>query len=199
MELRPSFDEDLDLLYALATNDACFWWRSSFLGQPTPGNIVAKLEHDCVMLYVAESEGERVGASSLYEYSKQSDTVWLDVVMIPAYRYRRHEATSLALDAAFANWSARKVYALHHEFESSPFEGLSCQWQQEGHLAGRLRRGGRYWDQFICSVYRDDWRAAAGPPNVVDPERQNSTPMVQATRSETSKRDDRNSSRDGDS
>src|SRR4051812_16690922 len=126
MELRPSFDEDLDLLYALATDEACFWWRASFLGPPTPGNIVAKLEHDCVMLYVVESEGERVGASSLYEYSRPSAPLWLDVPMRPSYEPRRHEATSLALGAAFANWSARKVYAVHHEFESSPFEGLGC-------------------------------------------------------------------------
>jgi RimJ/RimL family protein N-acetyltransferase len=127
-----------------------------------PDNFVRKLEHDCAMLYVVESDGDRVGASSLYEYSRPNGTMWLDVVMLPAYAERRHEATSLALENAFANWSVRKVYAVHQEFESSPFEGLDCRWQREGHFKDRVRIRGRFWDQYISAVYRDDWYRVSG-------------------------------------
>jgi hypothetical protein len=159
MFLRPADESDLLYLYAVASQRNPYWWRVSALGLPTPEDIKARLEHDCLMLYVVELDDEPIGAASLYEHSPTSGTVWLDATMQGSHAPYRQAAASLAAERAFSDWQVRKVYSLHHEFEEPVFGGLPCAWKVEGCLTERSRHQGRYWHQYLSAVYRSDWYA----------------------------------------
>ena len=115
---------------------------------------------------VIESEDDVVGCAALYEYSKTSETIWLDLVLADGLADTdlvRRQAASELVASAFRNWSVRKLYAGHLSCDRSPLADLGAKTHEEGRIRESVLHDDLYHDRFIVALHHDSWNDGDGP------------------------------------
>jgi len=77
---------------------------------------------------------------------------------------RRHpspvfiEGVALFIDYIFTSWNFRKLYIESGELNVPQFgSGIGWLIEEEGRLRQHRYFGGRFWDEYIMSIYREKW------------------------------------------
>jgi RimJ/RimL family protein N-acetyltransferase len=69
------------------------------------------------------------------------------------------EAKMLLLDYAFNTLNLRKVCSVVLAFNERSYRySLKCGYKEEGRLKEQSYRQGKYWDEILLAVFRDDWQ-----------------------------------------
>jgi RimJ/RimL family protein N-acetyltransferase/aryl carrier-like protein len=159
--LAPIQDGDLAFLYTLAVHpETGYRWR--YRGQPPPPErFAAELWGQVLVQYVArEVNGdEPVGLVVAYAADLAQGHAFVGAVFVP-----EHAGTGLAAEATamfvrylFHAFPLRKLYLEVPGFNWPQVQsGAGRLFHVEGVLKGHDFYAGRYWDKYLCAVYRPD-------------------------------------------
>jgi len=163
LTLFPILPEDHAFLYYVATADStCLRWR--FRGVIPPFEaFVQGLHRDVLCQFVARSnrDATRIGHVVCYAADLRDRIAFVGLVMAPEAIGTRagSEAGALFIEYLFRNWDFRKLY---FEVPEYTLEGIQHEMmpfvRDEGVLRQHAYSDGRYWDQHILAVYRDEWQ-----------------------------------------
>ncbi|CAN5732722.1 spermidine N1-acetyltransferase [soil metagenome] len=165
-QLRPLHQSDFDFLYQLAGDEEVgFRWRTRGL-TPAPYTFLSLLWNGVdVQFVVVDSRTERlVGLVSAYGADTNAGHVRVAMMVAPDVMRSGWivEAAILFIDYLFAVLNLRKIYFDVPGFNYETSLGrLGRLFRTEGTLVDHNYYAGRYWDQHILALYRDDWSALA--------------------------------------
>lgn len=152
---------DMGFLYTLAIQpETCFRWR--YRGAPPPfERFTADLWKQVLVQYVARraEDNEPVGLVVAYGANVSLRHAYLGAVFQPRCAGTGLAAQIVALFARhlFHTFPLRKLYLEVPGFNWPQLRsGEKGLFQVEGVLRDHHYYAGRYWDQFICAIYRDE-------------------------------------------
>lgn len=169
VHLRTVTPDDYAFLYHLATSEfTSFHWR--FRGAtPTYETFMSQAMNDVLAHFVATStsDGRPYGYVVSYMPDFRNGHVHVAAVFDHSAQGKGIGVESLALlvDYLFEGFPFRKIYSESMQYDSSQFLGPAA--ERFLHVEGRMKDHhffrGRYWDQLLLAIYRDDWAANARP------------------------------------
>lgn len=165
VSLRPIFASDYEFLYDLLLGEEN-GYRYRFRGAtPSPEQFVQHLWQAVLAQYVVvDTTGEPVGLVSSYGYDANAAYVRLAVALAPraAGRGWAMESAVLFIQYLFDLWSLRKIYMDVPEFNFTALSsGVGVYFTVEGQLVGHDYYQGRYWDEYILAVTREQWSTSS--------------------------------------
>lgn len=162
VSLHPVRPHDYPFLYDLAASgDLGYRWRY-YGASPTFDTFVQTFQRSSEPQFVAirGQADDRVGWVMSYRFDLANGTAYMGVVMAPSYI-----GTGLGLEVAgqfvdylFKYWNLRKVYSEAPGFTfGSVASGVNAVLKEEGVLRAHRYYDGRFWDEHIIAIYREDW------------------------------------------
>jgi RimJ/RimL family protein N-acetyltransferase len=169
--LRPIIPADYQFLYELTiSEDIGYRWR--YYGPfPTYESFVQSFQRNdnpqFVVVQSAQTEsGQRgyAGWVMSYKFDPANGTAYIGVIIAQPFIGSGIgiEAAGLFLDYLFRYWNLRKIYSEAPEYTFRSYRsGLGKVFREEGVLLGHRYYDGRFWDEHIIAVYREDWKKLA--------------------------------------
>jgi RimJ/RimL family protein N-acetyltransferase len=161
-KLRPLAPPDHQALYAIAIDDGInFRWR--FRGiVPNFDQFVQSLhQNDLLAQFVVCGlrTPQPVGMVVAYGADPRNSFAHVGAIVAPKYGGRGigAEAVVLFMQYLFQNWPFRKLYFDVVEFNLAQFASISKVGNEEGRLKEHTYFDGRYWDNVILAVHRDQF------------------------------------------
>lgn len=158
--LTPVRPDDAGYLYGLAVRpETCFRWR--YRGAPPPFNRFADdLWNQILVQYVTRraDDDQPVGHVLAYGADPSMRYAYLGAVFEPAYIGTGLAARVVAIFVRhlFHTFPLHKLYLEVPGFNWAQMQsGEGRLFRVEGVLADHDYYAGRYWDQYVCAVYRD--------------------------------------------
>ena len=164
--LRPLTPADYNSLHLIETSsDLGPRWR--FRGTtPSPERWNHETWNQCLaaFLVILRSTDAPVGFVAIHRANFQDGHAHLSATRLQSVD--RSPALLLGLGLflryVFSCWNFRKLYMDVPEYNYDQFaSGLDEFFVMEGRLNDDLYAGGRYWDQIILAIYRDEWQKGA--------------------------------------
>jgi RimJ/RimL family protein N-acetyltransferase len=156
----------LEAMYALSVSEEVgFRWR--FHGRVVgPDEFAATLWNDVLTQHVAvrATDGAPVAWLAAYAPNLRDGHARLAVAAWPAFhgRVATWESVFLFVRYLFANWAFRKLYAEVRAFNLGQFaSGAGRLFDVEGVLRAHAFHDGRYWDQYVLAVTREQFASEA--------------------------------------
>ncbi len=166
VRLRPLAQSDFEFVYQLAADEEVgFRWRTRGM-TPAPEAFLGLLWSGVdVQFTIVDGRTERlVGLVTAYGGDAQAGHVRMAMMAVPDVMGSGWiiEAATLFIDYLFAVMNLRKIYFDVPGFNFDTSLGRLGRWfRTEGTLRDHDYYGGRYWDQHILALYRDDWAEPA--------------------------------------
>lgn len=155
----------MDFLYACAIHPITgFRWRFRGLS-PSPEDFRAQLWSQVLLqrLIVRNDSGASVGLGVCYNGNNADGYAYLAAVGAPQYMGTgaMAEGAALFIGEIFRNWNFRKLYMEAPEFNVDQVRsGLGKWFHEEGRLEAHHFYDGKYHDQLILALYRDEYEQA---------------------------------------
>jgi RimJ/RimL family protein N-acetyltransferase/aryl carrier-like protein len=169
--LTPVQPDDLRFLYGLAVHpETSFRWR--YRGAPPPIDRFAdNLWKQVLVQYVARrvEDKEPVGHIVAYGADPSMRFAYIGAVFLPEYAGTGLAAQVVAafMRYLFHTFPLRKLYMEIPGFNWAQLQsGGGRFFQVEGVLRDHNYYAGRYWDEYICAVYRDRLVEEVGPDDI---------------------------------
>ncbi len=162
VSLRALQATDMPTLYSM-TIEYDVLWRWRFSGTiPNYETFVKSVMNGSLANYCIVSTGNEkiMGLLSSYNADLRNGTVFVAVVMGRKHFFTGSgiEAIALFINYLFNVWPLRKVYFESVEFDYQTFSsGEGKYFKKEAHFKEFYYFGGRYWDDVICTISREEW------------------------------------------
>jgi len=164
--IRPVFPADGGFLYAIATApETAYKWR--FRGSsPSPEQFSGQLWADVLSqrIVVQREAGTPIGLVVCHSPNLVDAWAYLAALASPRYESTGAmvEGAALFIDEIFRNWNFRKLYMEAPEFNVDQVRsGLGKWFHEEGRLKAHHFYDGKYHDQLLLALYRDEYEQAA--------------------------------------
>lgn len=168
VRLRPLADSDLAALYEASTApERGFRWR--YRGTtPSLAEFHAQLFEGVLCQFIVETVADRVAHGLVCAYNAQFDQRFAYVAFVRFGPVRGRgevlEGMMSFIEFLFRTWDLKKLYAEVPEFNAQGmFDLESRSVRVEGRLVDHCFHDGRWWDQLIVAVWREDWTALTRP------------------------------------
>jgi RimJ/RimL family protein N-acetyltransferase/aryl carrier-like protein len=165
IRLVPVAPDDAGFLYALTTDpQTCFRWR--YRGAPPSfDRFAADLWNHVLVQYVARraADNQPIGHVVAYGADPAMRYLYIGAVFIPPYAGTGMAAHVAAMFVRylFHTFPLHKIYLEVPGFNWPQVQsGQDRVFRVEGVLRDHDYYGGRYWDQYLCAIYRDHVTAA---------------------------------------
>jgi RimJ/RimL family protein N-acetyltransferase len=161
MLLRPVETTDLPDIYRAATDpEHSFRWR--YRGStPSFAQFSSQLfEGVLAQFMVVDHDGRTHGLVCGYNAHLDSKFAYIAFLRTGPSQGAGEMmvGVTLLIDHLFSNWDFRKLYAEVPEFNAAGmFSEDSRAVRVEGRLVGHMFHAGRWWDQLIVALWREDW------------------------------------------
>jgi RimJ/RimL family protein N-acetyltransferase/aryl carrier-like protein len=163
MSLTPVQPDDLGFLYGIAVDpDTSYRWR--YRGAPPSIERFAEnLWKQVTVQFVARRTADRHPVGHLVAFASDPGTLHAHVgaVFIPEYTGTGLAAQAVAMFVRylFRTFPFRKLYMDIPGFNwPQVSSGEGRLFQVEGILRGHNYYAGRYWDEYVCAIYADQFR-----------------------------------------
>lgn len=114
-----------------------------------------------VLLAVETKEGRHIGSIGLFGISWRDGTANSGTLIGERDCWNQGYATDAKmtlLNWAFHTLNLRKICSSALEFnEASFFYNFKCGYREEGRRRAQYYRDGRYWDEILIAVFREEW------------------------------------------
>lgn len=164
--LREIQSNDFGWLYAISTASATgFRWR--YRGTtPRPEEFANQLWSQVLSQYIVAraDTGESIGLVVCYNPNFPDSWAYLAAIGSPKFMGTGAmvEGVALFLDEVFRNWNFRKLYMEAPEFNVDQVRsGLGGFFHEEGRMKDHHFYDGKYHDQLILALYRDEYEQMA--------------------------------------
>jgi RimJ/RimL family protein N-acetyltransferase len=162
LRLRPITPQDYAFVHEVnVSQDVAYRWRHS--GAFPPYEAVVQWlhrEYNPQFVVSRRDTDERVGWVLSYSVDLANGTTYIGIMMTPEYigSGLGLEAAVLFINYLFASWNLRKIYSEAPDFTMEAMAGgLGRFFKEEGVLKAHRYYQGRFWDEHILAIYRDDW------------------------------------------
>jgi RimJ/RimL family protein N-acetyltransferase len=162
VRLEPVQPQHAEFLFRLATDeDTGFRWRLRG-AVPSREQYERALWQSILTQFVVTSVQGNAPVGQVIAYNPNSNSGHASVGIVISHEARKTgcgiEAMHLFVSHLFATYSFRKLYFETPEFNLSQFgSALGLVLREEGHLIQNDYYGGRYWDSYIHSIWREEW------------------------------------------
>lgn len=166
VNLRPVLRSDIQLLLRWMNDPEVYRYLNTFfpayeLDEERWIEKVADEKEHHVQLAMVTVEGTHIGNMGLHRIHWKDRVAWSGAVIGEKEYWGRGfgtEAKMLLLNHAFNVMNLRKVTAAHFEFNDRSRESQAkCGYREEGRLKAHHYLDGRYWDEVLMSVFKEDW------------------------------------------
>jgi RimJ/RimL family protein N-acetyltransferase len=162
LRLRPITPEDYPFLYEfMGSQDVAYRWRHGGAFPPYEAFVQSlQREYNPQYLVTRKDTEERAGWVMSYSVDLRHGFAYMGLIMAPIFvgSGLGLEAAALFLNHLFSSWNLRKVYMEAPDFTvDSLASGLERFFKEEGVLKAHRYYHGRFWDEHILAVYREDW------------------------------------------
>jgi len=168
--LRPVLREDIEQFMIWMNNPDI----TQFLLRTDPVSLkqeeewferVSKPNGSYTLAIVENESGKLIGSMGINQIDQKHGTA-VTGAMIGSEDHRNKgygtEAKMLLLEYAFHELNLRKIYSYVIEYNGrSARYSEKCGYVEEARLPKHYYKKGKYWDQIILAVYRDNWEKLA--------------------------------------
>jgi RimJ/RimL family protein N-acetyltransferase len=163
--LRPVEDRDLPELQRWINDPETIRGTLQFLPQSETDEREwlerMRKNRQAVFLAVETLDGRHIGSIGLFAISWRDGTASTGTLIGEKDCWNKGFATDAKmtlLNYAFNTLNLRKIHSSSLEFnERSLHYNLKCGYREEGRRVKQFYRDGRYWDEILIAVFRDDW------------------------------------------
>ncbi len=166
VNLREVMPSDIGFLYSISTaSKNAFRWRFRG-GTPSPEVFAREMWSHVLaqFLVTRKSNGHPIGLVVCYNTDFVDGWAYLAAVAAPEYvgTGALAEAVALFIFGVFRNWNFRKLYMEAPEFNVDQIKsGLGSFFHEEGRMKDHHFYDGKYHDQLILALYRDEYEQMA--------------------------------------
>lgn len=161
IRMRPLESEDVPQLYRAATDPSgSFRWR--YRGStPSFSQFSSQLfEGVLAQFMIVDATNNTHGLVCCYNAHLDNKFAYLAILRTGQSLGKGEMMSGVVqfIQYLFSNWDFRKLYAEVPEFNAAGmFSPESRAVRTEGRLSGHIYHDGRWWDQIIIALWREDW------------------------------------------